>query len=183
MSRSYGYAHSQITFRDRARRLLWNCAWLLLYRPSPALFFRGWRCALLRLFGANIGAGAYPYPSAKIWAPWNLTMGIKSRLGNDVDCYCVAPISIGANAWVSQYTYLCSASHDYRDPAMPLIIAPIVIEADAWVAADVFVGPGVKIGAGAVVGARSTVTQDVDPWTVVAGPNAEPRGRRVSFTR
>jgi putative colanic acid biosynthesis acetyltransferase WcaF len=52
---------------------------------------------------------------------------------------------------------------------MPLISAPIRIEADAWVTADVFVGPGVTIGEGAVVGARSTVMRDVEPWTVVAG--------------
>ena len=52
---------------------------------------------------------------------------------------------------------------------MPLVTAPIRIEADAWVTADVFVGPGVTIGEGAVVGARSTVLRDVAPWMVVAG--------------
>jgi putative colanic acid biosynthesis acetyltransferase WcaF len=106
-----------------------------------------------------------------------------SCLANDVDCYCVAPIRVGAHATVSQYSYLCSASHDPRDPAMPLIIAPIVIESYAWVAADVFVGPGVTVGEGAVVGARSTVIQDVAPWTVVAGAPAILRGVRPRFSR
>jgi len=101
-------------------------------------------------------------------------MGAHSCLADDVDCYCVAPVSLGEHATVSQYSYLCAASHEFRgydfqDPEMPLVIAPIIIEAYAWVAADVFVGPGVKIGEGSVVGARSTVLQDVPPWTVAAG--------------
>ncbi len=106
-----------------------------------------------------------------------------SCLADHVDCYSVAQISLGAHATVSQYSYLCSASHDYRDPAMPLVAARIVVEPEAWVAADVFVGPGVRIGEGAVVGARSTVTRDVAPWTVVAGSPAIPRGRRDPFKR
>jgi putative colanic acid biosynthesis acetyltransferase WcaF len=66
---------------------------------------------------------------------------------------------------------------------MPLVAAPIVIEAEAWVAADVFVGPGVRIGEGAIVGARSTVVQDVAPWSVVAGAPALLRGAREPFRR
>jgi putative colanic acid biosynthesis acetyltransferase WcaF len=138
---------------------------------------------ILRLFGAKVGANAHPYPLARIWAPWNLSMDVASCLSDHVDCYSVAPITIGAHATVSQYSYLCSASRDYRDPTMPLIIAPITVGADAWVAADVFVGPGVRIGDGAVVGARSTVTQDVEPWTVVAGSPPLHRGARPRFLR
>jgi putative colanic acid biosynthesis acetyltransferase WcaF len=66
---------------------------------------------------------------------------------------------------------------------MPLVIAPIVIESEAWVAADVFVGPGVKIGEGAVIGARSTIMNDVEPWIVVAGSPASKRGIRKQFKR
>jgi putative colanic acid biosynthesis acetyltransferase WcaF len=110
-------------------------------------------------------------------------MGAHSCLANDVDCYSVACIELGSHATVSQYSYLCAASHDYRDPAMPLVAAPIVIEAEVWVAADVFVGPGVKIGQGAVVGARSTVMHDVEAWSVVAGSPASKRGVREPFER
>jgi putative colanic acid biosynthesis acetyltransferase WcaF len=138
---------------------------------------------LLRLFGARIARDAHPYPAAKIWAPWNLTMEDASCLSDYVDCYCVASITIGAYATVSQYCYLCSASHDYRDASMPMVAARIVIEAEAWVAAAAFVGPGVLIGNGAVVGARSTVIQDVAAWSVVAGSPATLRGQRPRFTR
>lgn len=157
-----------ITTRNRAVRALWRVVWLVLYRPSPRPL-HAWRRLLLRLFGATIGRSAHPYPGAKIWAPWNLSMASRSCLADDVDCYCVAAVTVGENATVSQYTYLCTASHDYNDPLLRLVVAPIVIEANAWVAADVFVGPGVRIGEGAVIGARSSVFKDVAPWVVVAG--------------
>ena len=157
-----------LSLSNKLARALWNLIWLLLFRPSP-FPCHVWRRFLLRSFGAKVGRGAHPYPSARVWAPWNLIMSDESCLGHYVDCYCVDLVYLGPRVTVSQYSYLCTASHDYSLRKMRLITAPIRIEADAWVAADVFVGPGITIGEGAVVGARSTVTRDVSPWTVVAG--------------
>jgi putative colanic acid biosynthesis acetyltransferase WcaF len=182
MSRSFALERAHVTGANRLLRVVWGVCWLLLYRPTPRPM-HAWRRMILRLFGARIAAAVHPYPAAKIWAPWNLTMEIASCLSDHVDCYSVAPIRIGAYATVSQYSYLCAASHDYRDATLPLVIAPIVVEAEAWVAAAAFVGPGVRIGEGAVVGARSTVTEDVPPWTVVAGSPAKTRGQRPRFQR
>ena len=141
---------------------------MLLYRPSPR-FAHGWRRFLLRLFKAKIGNAAHPYPSAIIWAPWNLEMGQHSCLGDHTDCYCVDKITIGPHSTISQYSFLCTASHDYEQLGFPVITAPITIGEQSWIAADVFVGPGVTIGNGAVIGARSTVFQNVADWTVVVG--------------
>lgn len=163
--------------RNKLARALWNGVWLLLYRPSPTPL-HGWRRWLLRLFGAKIGRGAHPYPSAKIWAPWNLTMGEHSCLSHQVDCYSVDKITLGAHSTVSQYSFLCTASHDYTEPAMPLITAPITLGERAWVTADVFVAPGVTIGDGAVVAARSSVFHDIEPWTVAGGNPAQSRKPR-----
>jgi acetyltransferase-like isoleucine patch superfamily enzyme len=46
---------------------------------------------------------------------------------------------------------------------------PIRIGRNVWVGFDCVVLPGVTIGDGSVVGARSVVTEDVPPYTVVAG--------------
>ena len=110
-------------------------------------------------------------------------MGDHSCLADDVDCYCVAQVTLGRHATVSQYSYLCSASHDYLQVPMPTNAAPIEIEDEAWVAADVFVGPGVTVGRGAIVGARSTVISDVTAWHVVAGSPPRQVGLRPEFTR
>ncbi len=155
-------------YRNKAARAIWSIVWLLMFRPSPVPL-HGWRRFLLRLFGAKIARTAVIYPSARIWAPWNLSMGEGSCLSHFVDCYCVTQVSLGKHSTVSQYAHLCAASHDYSDQAMPLVVAPIAIEDHAWVTACVFVGPGVRIGEGAVVGAQAGVFRDVAPWSVVGG--------------
>ena len=174
-------ARSSLSRRNRIGRAVWDMVWTFLFRPSPRIF-HGWRRLLLRIFGAKIGRGVRIYPSARIWAPWQLEMDDFSCLGPQVDCYCVAPIRIGPHAVVSQYTYLCSASHDYERPDLPLITRPIVIGEGAWIAADAFVSLGVTIGAGAVVGARASVFKDVEPWTVVGGNPARVIKKRVLKT-
>ncbi len=153
---------------NKARRLLWSTVWLLLFRPSPVLA-HGWRRMLLRMFGANISSSAVPYPSARIWAPWNLRMEKGSCLSHFVDCYCVEKVVLEERATVSQYSFLCTASHDYSRLEMPLVAAPIYIGRDAWVTADVYIGPGVVVGEGAIIGACSAVFRDVAPWTIVGG--------------
>jgi acetyltransferase-like isoleucine patch superfamily enzyme len=50
--------------------------------------------------------------------------------------------------------------------------APITIEQDAYIGCGSIVLPGTSIGRGAIVGAGSVVTQDVAPFTVVAGTPA-----------
>ena len=159
---------SELGAGNRASRALWGVVWALLFRPTPRPL-HAWRCLLLRLFGARIGRGARVYASARIWAPWNLTMGEHSVLGDAVDCYSVDRIEIGANSVVSQYCFLCAATHDPDQPSFPLVTRPIRIGAGAWVAADAFVGPGVTIGDGAVVGARASVFKDVAPQSIVGG--------------
>jgi putative colanic acid biosynthesis acetyltransferase WcaF len=162
---------------NRAGRLAWGIAYLLLFRPSPRpLHF--WRNLLLRLFGAKLDPTARVYPRCRVWAPWNLVMGPHSCLADDVDCYCVRTIAIGENSTVSQYSYLCGATHDHADARQPLVPMPIMIGARCWIAADVFVAPGVTIGDGTVVGARSSVFRDLPPWVVAHGTPARPVGPR-----
>lgn len=156
--------------------------WIIFYRPTPRLM-HAWRSFLLRLFGAKIGKGAHPYPSARIWAPWNLEMGDYACISENVDCYCVDKIKIGAFATVSQYSFLCTASHDYTRVDMPLVTAPIVIGERAWVTADVFVAPGVTIGQGAVITARSSVFSDIPEWMVARGNPAAVFKKRVMKER
>ena len=163
---------------NRVARALWGVVWLLLFRPSP-WFLRGWRCFLLRIFGAQIAEGVFIHPSVKVWAPWNLRMGRSATLSWSVDCYCVAPVTLEDYAIVSQYSYLCAASHDFEHPQRPVISAPITIGSRAWICADVFVGPGVTVGEGTVVGARSSVFRDLPAWCVAVGNPAKPIRQRL----
>ena len=170
--------HNVHSLGNRLLRLLWGVVWMLLFRPSPKPC-HAWRRFLLRLFGAKLGKGVHVYPSVKIWGPWNLHMDDHSCLAPYVDCYCAGSISIGAHSTVSQYCFLCTASHDYEQSGMPLTINPISIEDQAWICADVFVGPGVHIGQGAVVAVRSTVIKDIPAWIVAAGAPAQFIKKRI----
>jgi putative colanic acid biosynthesis acetyltransferase WcaF len=152
----------------KIRRVLWI--------PFKILFLRGtgrWlsplRIYALILFGAKIERPGLVMDGVKVWHPWSLTLRRYCTLGRGVEVYNYAHITVGEQATVSQETYLCSASHDFEDPSMPLIFAPITIGAQSWVAAGCFIGPGITVGEGAVVGAHSVVTKDVPAWTVVAG--------------
>ncbi len=171
--------HNALSRKNQVIRLLWTVVWGLLARPLPRSVGSGWKRFLLRLFGARIASTAIVYSSARVYYPANLTMEAYSCLASDVDCYNVAPVTIGANSTVSQGAYLCTASHDISDPLNPLITAPIVIEDQAWVAAGAFVGMGVTIGQGAVVGARAALFKSVEPWTVVGGNPAKFIKKRI----
>lgn len=173
MNQSIRIQPRRLPLSNKIARAVWGVVWLTLYRTTPR-FMHAWRAFLLRIFGAKLGKSVHSYPSSRIWAPWNLEMGDHACLSESVDCYCVDKIRIGAHSTVSQYSFLCTASHDYTQASMPLVTAPITIGERAWITADVFVGPGVTIGDGAVVTARSSVFNDLPPWMVARGNPAVP---------
>ena len=167
---SFGFGH-------RLYRSVWNIAWALFAAWTPIPLHR-WRVLLARLFGGEIDWTAHIYPSARIWYPANLSMGAHACLAERVNCYTMAPIRIGSGAVVSQGAYLCSGTHDIRDPSFQLVALPIVIGCEAWVAAESFVGPGVTIGEGAVLGARGVTLRDLEAYTVYVGNPAAAVGKR-----
>ena len=163
---------NRIPWRNRLGRAAWGVVYWTLFRFSPRPLY-GWRRFLLRCFGAKIGTGAVVHSSVSIWAPWNLEMAEHACLAFGVDCYCVDRVYLGPRATVSQYAFLCTASHDLDDPQTPLVTKPIRLETQAWVFAGAFIAPGVTLGAGAVAAARAVVVKDVPPWTIVGGNPAK----------
>lgn len=115
---------AQLSRSNKIARACWAIVYTFLYRTSPVVCHAR-RRLLLRCFGASIGKRVRIYPSTRIWAPWKLVMGDDSVLGRDVDCYCVARIVIERRAVVSQYSYLCAASHDYTVPEFTLLVGSI----------------------------------------------------------
>lgn len=152
----------------RLFRALWMLTWVLLASWTPPAL-HPWRRFLLRLFGAKIADTAGVYGGAKIWYPPNLEMAEHSYLSSGADCYCMAKITVGPYALVSQGAHLCAGSHDIDDEHFQLIAKPITLGANAWIAAGAFVGPGVAVGEGAVLGARAVAFRDLEAWTVYVG--------------
>jgi putative colanic acid biosynthesis acetyltransferase WcaF len=167
-------------FRGRSAIVvqLWWLVQATLFRGSPQVLY-GFRRWLLRAFGAQIGRQVLVRPSAKFTYPWKISIGDYSWIGDDVVIYSFADIKIGKNVVVSQKSYLCAGTHDYRSASFDIYALPIVIEDEAWIATDVFVAPGVTVGKGAVVGSRSSVFGDLPAMMICVGSPARPSRSRI----
>ena len=167
-------------FRGRSALMvqLWWFVQATLFRGSPQVCY-GFRRWLLRRFGAHIGKGVIVRPSATLTYPWRIRIGDHSWIGDDVVIYSFAEITIGNDVVISQKSYLCAGTHDYRSQDFSIRALPIVIEDQAWVAADVFVAPGVTVGKGAVVGSRSSVFTNLPSMMVCVGSPARPVRPRI----
>ncbi len=166
---------------DRGRPLPVQVAWLAV---SGLVVTRWWcpgrvRVALLRAFGARVGAGTNIRHGVRVHWPWKLTVGDHTWIGEGAHLLNLEPIVLGSDVCVSQDVLLCTGSHDRRSPTFEFDNAPIVVEDGAWVAARATVLRGVRIGADAVVGATALVTRDVPAGAVVLAPAATVRPREA----
>jgi len=168
MSHSDPYLLPAFPLRNRLLRFAWSIVYALLFRLSPRPM-HAWRNVLLRCFGASVGANTHIYPTARIWAPWNLVCEENASIAEDVVIYNPKPLRMGSHAIISQGAYLCGATHDYEDPAFPLIAFPSTLGAYSWVCARAVVQPGVNLGEGAILALASVATRDLEPWTVYGG--------------
>jgi putative colanic acid biosynthesis acetyltransferase WcaF len=172
------YLVPAFSFGNRLLRLGWGIVYACLFRPSPRPF-HAWRRFLLRSFGARLGPNTFIYPTARVWAPWNLICEEAATIGEDAIVYNPKPLHMGSHAIVSQQAYVCGATHDYEDPAFPLVSFSMSLGAYSWVCARETVQPGVNLGEGAVLALGSVATRDLEPWTVYGGVPARKIKARV----
>ncbi|MAE01594.1 colanic acid biosynthesis acetyltransferase WcaF [Alteromonas australica] len=172
------YTQASFSLQNRLARLIWGMTYLIFIKFSPRPMHR-YRAFLLTLFGAKLGKDCHIYPTAKIWAPWNLKMEDEACIANDTIIYNMAMITIGEKAVVSQGAHLCCGTHDYTDKNFQLYALPITIGANAWLCTECFVGPGITIGTGAVIGARTVLFKDAEAWVIYAGNPAKAIKKRI----
>jgi len=163
---------SVFSIKEKAIRITWNLCWslaTLLPRQLSDI-----RIVLLRIFGAKIGKKCLIDHGVKIWIPWNLNIENFVAIGRYVEIYNYGMVTIGTMTVISQYSYLCTGSHEYENPYMPLIWDKIIIGSECWIAAGTCILPGVIIGNGSVIGAKSLVTKNMPEWMVCAGHPCKP---------
>jgi len=156
------------SFQERFIQLLWQILWsgLCSWTPKPMV---AWRLFWLKLFGCKIYGRPFVHQRARIQKPWNLTLHNKSCLGDRSNAYSLGLIELHEEATVAQEVYLCTGTHDFDHPNLPLKTGKITIGARAFICARAFIMPGVSVGDHSVVGACSVVTKDVPPRSKVAG--------------
>lgn len=87
-------------------------------------------------------------------------------------------LTIGDYVNISPGVWIFTDSHDMHDPQFREILAPVTIGDYVWIGSRALILPGVTLGEGAVVAAGAVVTNNVEPYTLVAGIPARPTGSR-----
>lgn len=159
------------------RALLWNEIGRFVFRLTPHPAYRV-RRSILRLFGTKLTPRTKVLKTVRIDRPWNLTIGERTNIGDQAVIRAAHPVRIGDRCTLSQFATLTTEMRDPVLPGHPVVVGPIVMEDDSWVAADALVLPGVTVHEGAVVGARSLVVEDIAPWSIATGEPATARKTR-----
>ena len=160
--------------------------WALWYFLGSPIFYASWlpisslKCALLRLFGANLGSNVYIKPRVRVKFPWYLSVGENTWIGEDVWIDNLAQVDIGANVCVSQGAYLCTGNHDWKSRNMKLFRQPITLQDGCWIGARATVCPGTTVGYAAIVTVSSVVSHNVPAHEIWAGnPARRVRDREI----
>jgi acetyltransferase-like isoleucine patch superfamily enzyme len=123
--------------------------------------------ALIRpsnLYGGPIGEG--------------LVIGDHSNIGPYSYIGCSGKITIGNHVMMGPRVSIYAENHVFEHPTILMKdqgveIKEVIIEDDCWIASNSIILAGVTIGKGSVVAAGSVVTENVAPYSVVAGVPAK----------
>ena len=107
-----------------------------------------------------------------------LTMGNNSNIGPYNYIGCSGKITIGNNVMLAPRVSIYAENHVFDHPEILIRDQgvekkEVIIEDDCWIAANSILLAGVTIGKGSVVAAGSVVTENVPPYSVVAGVPAK----------
>lgn len=163
--------------RNFAVRAAWTIVNALVFL-NPVLPAYGLKACLLRLFGARVGKGVVIKPGVNIKYPWFLAIGDYCWIGERVWLDCTAPLQVGDHVVISQGAFLCCGMHDWEDPGMGSMIAPITVEDGAWIASCACIAGNVTIGQEAMVALGSVVFNDCEPRGIYRGNPAQRIARR-----
>lgn len=157
---------------------VWEVVWTLFVRWLPKPFYR-WHVLLLKAFGCKIKGHVFIAPTARIYAPWLLTIGNGSCLATRSEVYNLGPVEIGERTTIAQYVYLCNGTHDLSLPYLPLVVGDMRIGSDVFVGAKALILPGLEIADGTVVGAGAVLTKDTEKNGIYAGNPAKLIKQRI----
>jgi len=134
----------------------------LIFVTNPWQISSGLRVAVLRAFGAQIGAGVVFRPRTRVKFPWNLVIGDRCWIGEGVWFHNQDRVVLGNDVVISQETFITTGSHAYRRD-MALITRPVSIESGVWVTSRCVILGGATLGRSALVAPLSRVGGYVPP--------------------
>ena len=151
----------------------------LLFVTNPWQISSRLRVSVLRLFGAEIGAGVVFRQRTRVKFPWKLHIGEHSWIGEGVWFHNQDHIHVGHDVVISQETFITTGSHAHRTD-MALTTRPVHIMDGAWLTSRCIVLGGSTVGASALV-TPGVVVSGAIPENIVWGPTSEPGFLRKRF--
>lgn len=126
-------------------------------------------------FGSK-GANVVYMDSCVFGHPENIILEDNVYIGENTKIYAQGKVVIKSGAILADTVDIRTANHYYDGEDLNYIpfdekvmIKPVTIDENVWIASHVLILPGVHIGEGAVVAAGSVVTKDIEPYAVAAG--------------
>lgn len=114
----------------------------------------------------SIGEWCFIGEGSRIWSSCSISIGNRVLISHNVNVFDSLTHPINAKRRHNQFVSIKTSGHPRE---IHLGEKPVSIGNDAWIGANAIILRGVTIGASAVVGAGAVVTEDVAPFTVVAG--------------
>lgn len=166
------YDNSWYNPGSKIKIALWSLCRSLFFNHGLA-FFSGWKCFLLRIFGATVGKRVVIKPSVNIKYPWFLSIGDNVWIGEKVWIDNLGMVRIENNICISQGAFFLTGNHDYKKPSFDLIIGEITLENGVWIGAKSVVCGGVTCKSHSVLAVCSVATNHLEAYGIYRGNPAQ----------
>jgi putative colanic acid biosynthesis acetyltransferase WcaF len=127
------------------------------------------KTALLRFFGAKVGARLVIKPRVRIKNPWRLTVGDNCWIGESVWIDNLEDVDLGDNVSLSQGALLLTGNHDYTVSSFPYRLGKIRLESGVWIGARAVVSPGVTCKAHSILTVNSVANKQLEEFGIYSG--------------
>ena len=153
-------------------KIFWYFTNILVFKSS---FFTSYsiKSIVLKIFGAKIGKNVIIKPKVNIKYPWKLQLGDYVWIGEGTWIDNLDTVIIGNHCCISQGALLICGNHDYTKTTFDLVVKRIVLEDGVWIGAKSVVCPGVVARTHAILTAGSTISKDMQAYSIYRGNPAE----------
>lgn len=140
---------------------------------------------LKHIFQMDIAKNVVIYGGFCIRAPWNISIGKGTIIGDGCNLDGRNGLSIGENVNLSTGVYIYTEQHEVNDPYFRSGKSGgmVVIEDYAWISSRTTILPKVHVGKGAVLASGALAPKDLESFGIYAGVPAKKIGERSQDLR
>lgn len=135
-----------------------------------------YRLFILRhIYQMKIANNVVIYGNFRLRAPWNISIGQGTVIGDGAQLDGRNGLIIGENVNISSDVYIYTEQHEVNDEYFESGKSggPVIIENRVWLSSRTTILPKVRIGEGAVLASGAIATKDIEPFSINAGVPAK----------